>query len=176
MLGYYDTKYMDQAEWAYSEAAKLSPKRQQVYYSWGRLRLARRDYAGALEVIKKSLNDNPRIPDSHWYVGLTYYMSGDKENAKREIDEAIKLNYAWKSAHEPSLVGDLYFDAKDYKTAAMYYEKAVLQGAQGETYYHLAKTYAVLGNKVRARKYAAKALDTVADNLKSEVKQFISRL
>jgi tetratricopeptide (TPR) repeat protein len=176
MLGYYDGKYIDQAEWAYSKAAELSPKRQQIYYSWGRLRLARRDYAGALEVLQKALNDNPRISDSHWYVGLTYYMSGDKENAKREIDEAIKLNYQWKSAYEPSLVGDLYFDVKDYATAIIYYKKAISQGAQGETFYHLAKTYAALGDKAKALKYATKSLETIADNLKPEVNQFLAGL
>jgi uncharacterized protein HemY len=103
-------------------------------------------------------------------------MSGDKENAKREIDEAIRLNYVWKSAYEPSLVGDLYYDIKDYKTAIVYYEKAVSQGASGETPYHLARAYAAIGDKVRARKYATKSLETIAENLKPEVKQFLSGL
>lgn len=176
MLGYYDGKYIEQAEWAYSKAAELSPKRQQIYYSWGRLRLARRDYAGALEVLQKALNDNPRIADSHWYVGLTYYMSGDKEKAKREIDEAIKLNYAWKSAYEPSLVGDLYFDVRDYATAIVYYTKAISQGAQGETLYHLARAYAATGERAKALKYATKSLETIAENLKPEVQQFLAGL
>jgi len=174
ILGYYDAKYTERAEWAYSKASELSPKRQQVYYSWGRLRLARRDYAGALEVLQRALDDNPRIADSHWYVGLASYMAGDMANAKKEMEAATALNYQWKSPHEASLVGDVFVGFKEWEKAVAYYEKALSLGAQAETYYHAARAYLMLGERVKARDYATKSLETVPDNLKPEIKQFLN--
>ena len=176
LMAYYDAKYIAEAEWAYGKAAELSPKRQQIYYSWGKLRLAKQDFAGAVEILRRALDFNPNIADSHWYVGLAESMAGNKEAARTEIEEAIKRNYQWKSPYEQAFAGDIYANLKDYETALKYYEMAIAAGGQGEIFYRAARAAALAGDKKKAREYAEKSIAGAPPANVDEIRRFINSL
>ncbi|MEK7211055.1 MAG: O-antigen ligase family protein, partial [Patescibacteria group bacterium] len=176
LLSYYDPKYIDEAEWAYSKAAELSPKRQQIYYAWGKLRLARRDFAGAIELFQKALDFNRNIADSYWFLGLAQYTNGDKKSALASFEGAIKRNYQFKSPLETALVGNTYFDLGGLEDAVKYYELSLNQSGTGEVYFNAAKVYAALGNRVKAREYGERALSASPEDQRAEIQKFLRML
>jgi uncharacterized membrane protein len=171
---YYDPQYIGEAEWAYSKAAELSPKRQQIYYDWGKLRLARQDFIGASELYQRALDFNRNISDSYWYLGFAQYNSSDKENALKNFEEAARRNYQWKSPYEPVLVGDTYFDFKKYEEAIKYYEISLAQSEIWVTYFRAAKAYAGAGDRVKARSYARKAIERAPENEHADIQKFLN--
>ncbi len=79
-------------------SAEENPQRLDAYYTLAINYIAREDYTKAMEYLKACYNycdeeSNPvMVADLHLKEGCVYTMTGDYENALKELDEAIRIN------------------------------------------------------------------------------------
>ncbi len=104
------------AEREYLAAIKTSPKRQQLFYSLGRLYLMHGNKDAAYNTFKQAEDFDPGVGESHWYVGLTltYDQNKQAEGAK-ELAAALSAisPYALKDAREGLVAAQAYETLKD---------------------------------------------------------------
>jgi tetratricopeptide (TPR) repeat protein len=62
-----------------------------VYYKKGQADLA-------IPQFQASVGKDPRNPLYHYHLGLAYVTQGDRANAKRALDEALRLNPTFEGA------------------------------------------------------------------------------
>jgi len=62
-----------------------------AYYSRGRARASQNDKLGAIADFTKSLEINPRSPDTYFNLGQARFFSGDKQKGIADLEQAAKL-------------------------------------------------------------------------------------
>lgn len=77
---------------SFSQAAALSPERQQIYYSWARLALAAGDRDRGIELLQKAVAIEPQVGESHWYLAAAY-SEFDAAKSLVELRTALDLHY-----------------------------------------------------------------------------------
>jgi O-antigen ligase/tetratricopeptide (TPR) repeat protein len=158
-LAQIDDQYFALAEKALLRASELSPKRQQVYYIWARVKVMRKDFKGAHELLQRTIEFNPRVADSHWYDGLIYNTEGDDTNAIKQIKEAHKRGYSWKNTSELLLYGQLLESSGAYDELPPLLEQMVVIDGSAQNYLLLAKSYERIGMKDKAQRALGKAIE-----------------
>lgn len=88
-----DESSYTEAEKSFSQAAALSPERQQIYYSWARLALAAGRRERGIELLQKAVAIEPKVGESHWYLAAAY-AEFDAAKSLVELRTALDLNYA----------------------------------------------------------------------------------
>jgi O-antigen ligase/tetratricopeptide (TPR) repeat protein len=106
-----DAAIMKKAEAQYKAAIAESPKRQQLYFGYGRLlgELGRKDEA--LAMYKQAAEFDPEIGEGWWYVGVSLWFDQNKpQEGSQYIIKAIKAKYpfAMRSADDADLVSRAY--------------------------------------------------------------------
>lgn len=112
-------------------ALRLSPNRQQVYFSLAKTRTLEGDYPTAIKLAKYALSLDDQVADSHFYYGLLLAAHGDIETGYVELKTAIKLGRKWKNFHEPLAIGNLLADAGRIDDAIQLYAISVIM-AEGQ--------------------------------------------
>lgn len=149
---------LDAAEKEAAIALELSPDRQEVYFSLAKTKSLKGDYAGALEILKKALDLDPKVPDAHFYYGLIAFETGDEKLGDSEIKAAIQLGREWKNYYEPRAVANYYADAGKFDEAiGLYLESLALGPKDLETRIKLGAAYFFAGDRDLARKYLGEA-------------------
>lgn len=106
-----DTSILKKAEDQYRAAIIESPKRQQLYFGYGRLlsELGRKDEA--MNIYKQAAEFDPEIGEGWWYVGINYWFdqNNPSEGAKYVV-KAVKAQYpfAMRGAEDAVLVAQAY--------------------------------------------------------------------
>jgi tetratricopeptide (TPR) repeat protein len=59
----------------------------------GRLKFQQKDYAGALEMLKKAVAAEPAMREAHYYLGMTYARMNRKEDSDKELATATQLEH-----------------------------------------------------------------------------------
>lgn len=72
----------------YKKAIELSPKRQQLYYSYGRFLIERGRKDEALDILKEVTSFDEEIGESQWLLGLHLFF--DHQNLEEGADALIK--------------------------------------------------------------------------------------
>jgi len=153
-----DNKYFDSAEQFFAKAKALSPKRQQINYVWGKIKLLKGDNEGAEKLIKEAMAAETNAPDSYWYLGLVYDRMNKKDLAWENIMKSIDRNYVWKSPAEINFAVGLGEGLKKYRDMLRLYIPAISQWPTADLYVGLARTYERMGEKDRAAEALTKAL------------------
>ncbi len=117
-------QYLAAAEQEAEIALRLSPKRQEVYFSLAKTKTLKKDYPAALTLLKKALDLDPKVPDAHFYYGLVLYASGNQAGYS-EIIQALALGRQWKDFNEPTVVGGFFADSGHLKEAIEFYKIAL---------------------------------------------------
>lgn len=157
LLGNVDPKYLDSAEDFFAKARELSPKRQQIYYVWGKTKIIKNDLAGAQELLEEALSFDENIPDSHWYLSLLYEKQGKYELAWESVKRAIEKLYVWKNLNEIYFAISLGEKFEDDKTLVKLYLWAIERNEDAKLYLSLGKVYHRLGDNRKATEALIKA-------------------
>ncbi len=117
--------FLDAADREAQIALTLSPNRQEVYFSMAKTKAIRGDYAGAIVVLKKALDLDPKVADAHFYYGLLLSANKDLAGGYAELKTAIALGKTWKNYYEPRTVADFFAAAGHTDEAIDLYRVAV---------------------------------------------------
>ncbi|MFA6099420.1 MAG: O-antigen ligase family protein [Patescibacteria group bacterium] len=106
-----DPAILKKAEDQYKEAIIDSPKRQQLYFGYGRLltELGRKDEA--MTLYKQAAEFDPEIGEGWWYVGVSYWFDqGNPTEGAKYVIKAVKAKYpfAMRGAEDAVLVAQAY--------------------------------------------------------------------
>ena len=117
-------KYTQKAEAEAKIALEISPGRQETYFYLAKTKVIEGDYAGAFSLLKKVLDDNPKVPDSHFYYGLLAFAVGEQTIGYNEIKTALSMGRKWNIFYEPRTVGGFFADSGHLDEALELYKTA----------------------------------------------------
>lgn len=157
LLANVDNKFLDSAEEFYAKARELSPKRQQIFYAWARVRAIKGDWAGAVKLAQEALSFYDRVPDSYWYLALIYNNAGEDEKAWNYVKGAVERAYSWKAPQELEFAIGLGEKLKKDADLPPLYLAAIGQNPTAENYTRLGNVYNRLGEKEKALEAYMKA-------------------
>lgn len=160
LLGQYYALMGDlaKAEEIFQSAQNLSPKRQQVSYLLTKTKFMRQDYEGAIKLLEKTINDDPKIADSYWYLGLIYNDLGEGQKAFDYIKIALEKGKAPQQIPELLFAADLSKKFNDLEMARNLYEQVIArQTNDWQTLLKLSEVYEGLGNKEKAQEMRERA-------------------
>ncbi|RJQ28905.1 hypothetical protein C4571_02595 [Candidatus Parcubacteria bacterium] len=147
-------RLLDAAEREARVALELTPNRQEVYFSLAKTKSIRGDYESALDILRRTLELDPNVPDAHFYYGLVAFAAGDPGLGYREVKEATRLGRRWRNFYEPRVVGNYFADAGHIEEAIGLYNEALEMRPQDlETKAKLGMAYFFSGKTDLARKY-----------------------
>jgi tetratricopeptide (TPR) repeat protein len=123
---YFILKDFDNSEKAYIQALKKHPKYVLVLISLGRLRIARKNFEGAIEVLGQAVKVQPTSAQANYFLGEAYLQVKLGSKGVPYLNEAIRLDPAG-MADAHLLLAALY-NAKNLKDkAALEYEAFLKQ-------------------------------------------------
>lgn len=111
----------------------------------------------AMSIWERILEKDPDNCLAHAYVGHEALKSGDRGKALLMAKKAEELH---SSAQDIFLIGRLYHELEEFKTAVQRYSEADKLGYEdnGSLYAHIAACYCSLGDMRAARKYIKRAV------------------
>jgi len=159
----FDETYLKLAEEQLNFAVKLSPRRQEIYYSFAKLKMIKGDLVNAKAFMEKAVALDPEAPDPHIYYGFLLLKAGDKKGFQ-EIEKAKTLGWIPKSADELRLIANYYGEAGHYKEAINWYLEALKRNQKDlESWLKLGLVYFYNGEKDKAREAIKLVLDERPD-------------
>ncbi|HBB66831.1 MAG: hypothetical protein A2X28_00030 [Elusimicrobia bacterium GWA2_56_46] len=99
----------------------------EALFRLGRRSFEKKDYAGAVENLKKfsvEYIEHPSVKDAQFYLGEAYFQTGDMENAAA-VFERFAVNYTSAKEHPLALfrLGNAYYNEKKYEPAVKAYAR-----------------------------------------------------
>jgi len=108
-----------EAETAYSKSAQLKPDYEPALVNLGRVRIAVKNFPGAIEVLDRAVKNEPTSPEANYFLGEAYLQARLGSKAVPYLDEAIKLS--------PDTMAEAHL-----RLAALYNAKGLKQKAADE--------------------------------------------
>lgn len=172
-----DKEKLDLADEWLNKSKELSPENQQVYWSLSQTRLFQGKQEEAIEFLQKAVDLEPRLPQSHWYLSSAYRIAREYELSLKEIKEAEKLGYDWKTkVADLKEVIEIYKALGDNANLVILLEIGVELAPKNDQFWaNLADIYAVLGEREKAKMAVEKLLE-LKPELKEEIEQFLKNL
>ncbi len=134
-------------------ALRLSPRRQEVYFSLAKTKTLKGEYAEALRLTKEALDLNPNVPDAHFYYGLLAYANGDQKTGYVELRKTIDMGRPWKNAQEPRVVANYFADSGHIEETIELYKESLALKNDPETKIKLGIAYYFAGRRDLAKSY-----------------------
>jgi len=152
--------YLKEAEEETQTALRLSPNRQEVYFSLAKTKTLEGNYQGATDLLKYALNLNPKVPDAHFYYGLLAFAQGDMNSGYTEIKTAIEMGRPWKNYYEPRTVANFFAQSGHLTEARDLYTTALNMSRNNDldSEIKLGVVYYFLGDYGLAKKYLSGAI------------------
>ncbi|MBI3589427.1 MAG: hypothetical protein HY093_03400 [Candidatus Liptonbacteria bacterium] len=151
--------FLPLAEKEAAMALKLSPDRQQVYFSLAKTKHLEGKREEAIALVKQGLALNDQVPDAHFYYGLLSFDDGDNKTGYAEVKKAIELGRQWKNYNEPRVVAGFFADAGHLQEAIELYKKALeMNGDDLEARLKLGIGYYFDGQKELAKEQILKVM------------------
>ncbi|MGH7595765.1 MAG: tetratricopeptide repeat protein [bacterium] len=150
----------DEAFAAYRQALQIKPDDKELLLNWGRLHLAKEDYAGALQEFAKILTFDPDNFEATYHAGLCYLKLGERlQKQWREAKEQTAAPSASIKATPRPLPADSTQSAglrlgalKNFKAAMPFLLKAAaLDTLHAGAYFNLGFAYTKLGEAEKAK-------------------------
>ncbi|MFA6160985.1 MAG: O-antigen ligase family protein [Patescibacteria group bacterium] len=106
-----DVSLLQDAAAQFQAAIKESPKRQQLYFGYGRLLAQLGKPKEALDQYLEAANFDPEVGDGWWYVGISYWFdTNDKQSGAEYIIKAMTVSrpHVVGSAQEALVIAQAY--------------------------------------------------------------------
>ncbi len=144
---------------SYQNAQQLNPQDIEINMNLGNVFFEKGAYDNALIVYKKALEHYPNNPRLHCNLGYLYWGKGNIEEAIKEYQKAIKYDNTYDIAYNN--LGVIYLDDLGLVNKAIQMFEAAKKSNPNYALanYNLARSIAVMGNKVEAAKLYQIALD-----------------
>ncbi len=104
------------ADKVFAYVAKTSPGRQQVYYTWARLKLMIGQRDAGLALLQHAIDLEPKVADSHWYMAVFVYDT-DSTRALAELQTASQLGFNITSSANRYIAFQIYKRNKMFSQA-----------------------------------------------------------
>lgn len=167
---------LNEAEKIIRQGIDLSPKKVALHYILIQTLIMEEKYEEAFRDAQFIVPLAERMPDSYWYLGLSELARKDETSAKRTIDQALDLGYAFQNKEDASLTAAVYGHFEDYSRLANIYQQLIrLEPRNTQWYASLATVYSKLGEKEKAKETARKIMD-IDPFSDEQVEQFIKGL
>ncbi|MDD2696903.1 MAG: O-antigen ligase family protein [Candidatus Pacebacteria bacterium] len=172
-----DTEKLKLAEEILTEAEKYSPNNQQVYWTLGQTKLFEGKKEESIELLKKAVELEPRVSQSHWYLALAYKIAEKYDLALAELKEAERLGFDWKTDQSNfNQVIDIYKGVGDNNMVFSLYQLGTeLFSNNPQFWANLADNYAAIGEKEKAKE-AAEKVKELKPELAPQIDEFLKEL
>ena len=155
-------------------ADELSPNRQQIAYALGK-HLLQTDTDRALSVLRRMVDLDPKVAQSHWYYGLALVNAGEEILGQDELVRAGELSYDPQSVEEALLLRELFLRRGRLEMAAKYAQKVADLEPTAARFAEAAAAYAAIGDMDSARKSVRQAVE-LDPSYAGEAETFMSLL
>ncbi|MCR4328071.1 MAG: O-antigen ligase family protein [Patescibacteria group bacterium] len=118
-------KYTAAAERELDIAFTQSPRRQVIYFYLAKTFTIKGEYDRAFIALKKALDEDPKVPDAHFYYGILAYGTGDFDLGYKEIKTAIDMGREWINFNEARVVGNFFAGSGHVDDAILAYHTAL---------------------------------------------------
>ncbi len=160
VIGQVDPEYLTRADQVIERAVLLSPARQQVYYLWFRIKMAKAEYEGARKILHKVVKFSPGASETYWYLGLLEdTTSNKKEKVLEYMEEALAKGFRWRTLNEILLMARVADQAGHSQRVVELLQVALSRAKRADLYVMLSKAYAKIGETGEARKALERAID-----------------
>ncbi len=85
-----DAKALVSAERVLEQGLDLSPRRQQFIYALANIKLQLNKGTESVNLVKQSIDDDPKIVEGYWRLAYTYYLLKDLDSAKKTFNLAYE--------------------------------------------------------------------------------------
>jgi adenylate cyclase len=150
---------------ASEQALAINPHNPVAVSAKGRIFLAQKNFAAALEAFEHAIELNPSHPDYRQLAGVAKIFLGRAEEALESLNEAIRLSPRdLQIADYYMSVGMGYWELARYPEALDWLERSKAQNSRIEaTKFLLASTYLRMGEQEKANAAVRDVLQTKAD-------------
>jgi tetratricopeptide (TPR) repeat protein len=148
-------KNYDTAIYYFNETLKREPDDPMTYFNLGMTYEGKKEYARAVEYLKKSLELDTTSINTRSRMANIYYGMGEFKEAIRLNQEIMRIAPAEPLPYVN--IGNYYIFQKDTAAGMKYYEKAVELNAPPDAAQFLSKYYRMKGNSEKADFYFRKA-------------------
>jgi O-antigen ligase/tetratricopeptide (TPR) repeat protein len=132
------------AEEQFKQAIELSPKRQQLFFSYGELLKVYGRVDEALDLYKQAAAFDEEVGESWWYVATTYQFSKGQPDVAAEYyikAHQAKYPFYFKTANDALLVAEAYVLKEDaYGLKKLIAQLPSLPASQPATYIQIARS------------------------------------
>lgn len=153
----------EEANYYFSEASLLSPKRPEVYKEWAKTGLLTQDYEITKEKAQKCIDLSPDYNICYWLMALSQGYLKNNEQFNYYFDIAKEKKYDTESKETLAQLINMYMENKDYKASAEYYQRLISivsdDDQKAQLYTSLADIYKKMGEFKKAEEAALKVLD-----------------
>ena len=174
-----DPEKLKLAEETLQIAKGLSPQNQQVYWSLAQTKISQGDSNQAIAFMQKSVDLDPNLVISQWYLAMTYKLAGKYELAIQTIKDAEKRGFEWRSSMEYiRQIIEIYEELKNDKALIELYSLAIEKAPQEPKFWvGLAVAQANTRQFDKARIAAQKALElNPGPELTQQLQNFLDSL
>lgn len=131
---------LDQALTAYQTAAEMAPLRPQIFNEWAIAAQLKRDYNLAFDLLRHSLELDPRLSQSYLLLGRLYKTVGRIDEAMQMMEEARRLDP--ESVEVNLALSEVYLDEDLVENALEASKRAVAIDPENYlSHYYLARVY-----------------------------------
>ncbi|MDP3052566.1 MAG: O-antigen ligase family protein [bacterium] len=164
----FNSAYLKAGEEQGAQSLKLSPQRQEIYYTLAKIKVIEGEKSAAVELMKKAVELDPEAADPHFYYGFTLLEAGERELGFAEIERAKKLGRGPQNNGEARVLGNYYGDAGDYEKAIYMYLTAISYNQDDlDSQLKLGMVYFYSGDRGNARFRLKQILDALPEFKKS---------
>ncbi|MBA4321016.1 MAG: hypothetical protein C0412_21715, partial [Flavobacterium sp.] len=168
---YVDNKFFIESEKIYIEAGKINSGRQHIPMLLSKTYLLEGKDDLAIGVLTQLANNNPNLPEPHWFLGLALVKKGDTSKGLIELEKGMEFGIGFKS--NIFYLIDLYSQEKMYAKIVPLYQRLIDQEPGNAKYWaSLAATYQALGDLAGTMEALNKAVE-LDPSLKPEAEEFL---
>ena len=155
-----DNYYLYLAETVLSEAIKISPENQQLYWLLSDVKYKQGNFDENVELLEKAISLEPTFNDSYWYLVSSYVMEGQYEEALGVVRRIEEKGLGWKNRIDRfQYVISIYEALKDYGTvSSLYKELLVFFPDNSDLWFKLAISLLNAGDEEGSKEAAQKAV------------------
>ena len=169
---------IEQSEYYFSQANKLSPQRQEIFLEWSKTYFVTKDYIKAKEKTEKCIEMNPEaiIGECYWIKALSNIYLGNLRQAKIDLKTAENKRYDVWSKSSLLQLFEAYLETENYEELIPIHQELIkLEPDNSQYYTSLAYNYKMVKDYKNAEKIAKKILELFPE-LKDEVNEFLKTL
>ncbi len=168
------------------------PAKAKQYLNYGNKYLQAKQYDNAIKYYAYSIKMQP-TSEAYYYTALAYYYKGDKDQALRNAQYALKLNPSNSNAKklvdslagaartagaagqdQYLLAGHKYLKAKQFDMAIKYYQASINTNPTYQAYQYLGTAYYYKGDMANAKAAYEQSLQLNPNN--PQVRSILSRI